>query len=260
MREISESQLFRSKPAVEKKSVEELKEIAFISMLGLRIALSEDLLSEWAEEYVRKTFRRNKFRDWRTDGTDLYAAMWGILQAEPDFDLTMLERWLRRPDDFRQAKRTILNMTETLDVDNESLRAIRRLVINWDDITEYQQKLAITRLLQIVRSRYQRSELLDKLNMLAKREKLEIKNVYNMETGEGPKTLEVHREKGGRTKSSMLPHAIGAAAGYAGGYGIVRQKSVKEEADAAATTSADIATFVKPIAGVKRRTPPKSTD
>jgi hypothetical protein len=64
------------------------------------------------------------------------------------------------------------------------MRAIRRLVMDWETITHTQKKLALTRLLQFMRNRAPKGELLPWLNRVGVLRDLEIDNVTNPETGE----------------------------------------------------------------------------
>lgn len=216
-----ESMLYRSKYNVERETDERLAEAIFITALALQIALYEEDTADWADYYVERTYRRNKFRSWRADATDLYAAIWGLSQRE-NVPIDDIERWLKRPRDKSTVRRFFMRLADQLDIDNPSLRSMRRLIMSWTDLSVYEQKLAMTRLLQILRARYQRSELLPQLTKISRRHNLEIKGVHNAETGEDPTRLHVNKQP--KKKSNGLAKAAAAVAGFGVGYALTKPK------------------------------------
>jgi hypothetical protein len=201
IQEISESKLIPSRAFLRDYDSEDLAELAFIHILSLRILLDEPVLKPFPQFYCRKTIRYGNFTTWHIDSTDLYVMLYGLISNEAKYDSSqhrlhvhmpvdalLLYRWLRAAADQHLdtalTHRLFVRLDTMFRVKNSSLRAIRRLVMDWDEITTQQRRLALTRLLQFMRTRAPKGELLAKLNRVAVLRNLEIDNVANPETGE----------------------------------------------------------------------------
>jgi hypothetical protein len=202
IRNISESTLIPNRAILHDYDSEKLAELAFINILSLRILLleKEDSTKLFAEKYCRKTVQAGNFKTWRADSTDIYVMLYGLISDEAKLDKNdhhlrifmpidplLIYQWFRyaadKHLDKNLNKRLFVKLDTMFRIKDSSLRAIRRLVMDWEDITVSQKRLALTRLLQYMRTRAAKGELLQKLNHVAVLHNLEIDDVKNPETG-----------------------------------------------------------------------------
>lgn len=248
MRTISESKLIPNRHLLQHYDSEDLAELAFMHILTVRILLAEPDLKPFPQTYCRKTIRYGNFKSWHIDSTDLYVMLYGLiaddakptatphkLQVYMPIDPLLVSRWLRagadRHADPALTHRLFVKLDSMFRVKNSSLRAIRRLVMDWDEITTRQRRLALTRLLQLMRQRAPRGELLRWLNRVAVLRNLEIDDVDNPETGEEkPSTIHHARFATLRTlaQESATAGATAASniAGLGGGFDTDYTKSI----------------------------------
>jgi len=239
---LSESNLFPSKNALTRKSAEDMVELLYLYVCAIRILLAEDETESWARPYLRKTIQFDNFDRWRVNGTDLYSILHSIYapdvvlkhEAESNkyrdnivIDYDNLYRWMRAGS-LNQSrsdvtKRLFTRMDYTFKIKNGSFRAIRRLVMDWPDLGKTDRQLAMTRLLQLLRVRAPRSELLPYLNRIARQHDLELDDVCNPETGEG--CQEPMLKKNSKLKTSFLSGLAAVAAGAAASYAISNRKN-----------------------------------
>lgn len=221
--QLSESQLFPSRKSLGKYEPQEISELAYLHIIALNILLSEEYSHVWATNYAKKTTRSTNFKKWRNDATDLYVMMHALtddsenLGDDNDADYyrdgigiypTMIFNWISRAgmnnEKEADTKRLFSKMDQMFRIRNGSMRAIRRLVQDWDDLSLHDKKLAMTRLLQFMRARCPKSDLLAQLTKLSASNKLELHGVNNPEALEGPR----------KPKGSFL---LSLGAGVAGG-------------------------------------------
>lgn len=79
-------------------------------------------------------------------------------------------------------RRFLLSIEKGLRIQDSKYRSIRRLAMDWHKETESTKKLVMTRLLQILRSKARRSELLPMLEKVSKQEKMELKGLPTMDS------------------------------------------------------------------------------
>lgn len=190
--ELSESKLFPSSLALSKLARPDLADLTHLYLCALRILLHDPNSAGWTRHYIRRTLRWNGFTQWRNDATDLYVLLHALTtQGEGVSALFQqsLLRWLRKAttDDGEheiEARRVFVRLDFDLGVKDGSLRAIRRLVMDWPVLTRREQRLAMTRMLQYLRSRASKAEILPYLTRVAQLGNLEIKGARNLETGE----------------------------------------------------------------------------
>jgi hypothetical protein len=257
--------MFPSKKALEKEDFESLTEAAYLMILALRILVHEN--DKYSIAFVQKTARSTSFRLWRADGNDLYmvlhaltTGMYALGGNEPEtVNCLPIMRWLREikitdAHDKTETSRLFVRMDRLLGIREASLRAVRRLIQDWPELSDYEKRLATTRLLQMIRTRLPKSELLPRLQVIARNRDWEIEDVCDQETGDNceadaPKRGYVHptsRAKPENKNGGLLASLAGAAAGFAGGYALTRRK-VKETASAGATGAASIASVAAPL-------------
>jgi len=233
MQEISESKLIPNKHFLHEYDSEELAELAYINILSLRILLfeKENGTKTFAEQYCKKTIRYGNFKHWHIDSTDIYVMIYGITSDEAKLDKNdhhlrihmpvdtlLIYKWLRAAADKHLDKnltdRLFVKLDTMFRIKDSSLRAIRRLVMDWEEIKTFQRRLALTRLLQYMRTKAAKGELLQKLNHVAVLRNLEIDNVDNPETGELKETkfsniLALENASAGSTSAGNVAAVVG---------------------------------------------------
>ena len=240
---ISESKLISNKKTLVDYSSEELAVLAYINILSLRILLSEKEsdVCIFAQQYCRKTSQYNNFKKWVTDGTDLYVVLYGLISDEArdekekqkshnsythmPIDNSLIINWLKSCGEKKNvvdvSSKLFVKLDTMFRIGDSSLRSIRRLVMDWETITTEQRKLALTRLLQFMRSRAAKGEILPKLNKVAVMRDLELDNVANPETGELKENLILTLEtaSAGATGAASIAAVVGGlGAGFDADY------------------------------------------
>lgn len=237
---LSESRLIPSKTSYRQYDAQDISEMVALYLCTLYILYCERESRETAISYARRTLQYGiHFGTWHTGGTDLYALLHGITDGtDIDFrnqsrserfrhqlpmDEILIVRWIRelsqgsiRPGTHRQL---FIRLDFNLKIENQSIRSVRRLVMDWKDLAEPEARLATTRLLQLLRNRAPRSELLGTLKDMADRHHLEINGARNKEAGipkynEPPKDINVPAAE---PKSNLLRSLATVGAGYAAG-------------------------------------------
>ena len=247
LNQLSESILFPTRKSLEKYQAQEISELAYLYILALYILHCENKTSVFAKGYAKKTTRANNFKLWRTDGTDLYVLLHSLSDDTENFSNdddpsyyhdgfkiypVVVYRWIAAigNDNLKDSdtKRLFAKLDQMFRISNGSMRAIRRLVQDWKIIPLKEQKLAVTRLLQFLRSRAKRGDILNTLNFLAGKNNLELKNVNNPE------------EEDTKKKSNFLTSLLTVGAGGLIGAALVK-KMHKESASSGATCAANVA-------------------
>ena len=236
LKELTESQLFTSKTGFRKHTGRELVEMLYLNIMAFRILTIED--EHFARNYARKTKYYNGFSNWHfTNITDLYLLVYGVTSGDIEvsqstdgylktvnFDEKKFLLWVKAVSSGEKvaesyASRFFLTIDQQLKINNTTYRSIRRLVGNWTDIGKHEQKLAITRLLQLMHDKSRSSDLLHQLEKIAHEKNLKLSNSEHLEEDDG---------------GGAAPAPAPASASVA-------------------TTSSDIATLVKPMGKVRRR-------
>ena len=235
---LSESHLIPSIANLRRYRADELADLVVLYVCTLYILYSHDETNQQARNYARRTLAHGiTFERWQTGGTDLYVMLYGLKADDVELDdqdasdrfksvvplgETLLVRWLREmaADNIHDYTHRALftRLDFNFKIGNSSIRAVRRLVMDWDNLDDYERRLAVTRLLQLMRSRAPRGELLATLRRLADHHDLEIEEVCDLETGEGcgvKKTYKPSARKPVRKGGSFLATLAGVAAGVA---------------------------------------------
>lgn len=202
---LSESRLIASNRNLRRYSAEELAELAVLYLCGLYILFNNNETEKFARQYAKRTLQYGThFEQWHSGATDLYAILHGLKNQDVQLDdpiasdkfrrivplgEAVLVRWLRDMASgtihMPQHRALFTRLDFNFKIGSSSLRAIRRLVMDWTDLTRSEHKLAMTRLLQMLRSRGAQSEVLPELNRLARSYNLELHDVCDPETGKG---------------------------------------------------------------------------
>lgn len=259
LNDLTESRMFPSKKALDREDFESLSETLFLLLVSLRILLTEDGL--YAHNYVRRTVEASNFKNWRSSGTDLYLCMHalstGLYEPGKEYPETIsmlaIHRWLkemRQSDgtDETETRRLFLRMERLLFIKDSSMKAVRRLVMDWPQLNNQQKRLSCTRLLQMLRARAQKADLLPMISDAARQNNWEMMGVCDKETGDDCDAPAEPINKGGF--KHPLSKALGFATGAAGAYALFRNKPKVKESDCGTTAASSIAGVAIPLGGI----------
>ena len=274
IQQLNESKLIPTASSFRKYTGKQIAELAYMHLVGLRILLCENSAMHKAQTYARRTAQYNGFSHHYSSETDLYLIFHALVDEQVElrmpeasreflqglyFDDGQMVRWLKAEANNTSAaetmaRRIFVTMDSHFGIKDSSLRAIRRLVLDWPRLTVREKKLALTRLMQYMRSRCRMSDILAELEILADEVGLEIAGVCNSETGEGCDAADSAHSASAPKKGNLM-RTLATVAGAAVGYHL--GKKMHEDATAGATAAADIAPNVQPLGQVQRRVPKK---
>lgn len=270
---IAESKLIPSQSNLKQYTAPDLAELAVLYICGLYVMHSFKETSPKAEAYAKRTTQYGvKWDKWQAGGTDLYVILYGLKasnvtlkdQADSDsfkgrlpFGEAALTAWIRQMASGHiqtMAHRTLFTRLDAnFKIGNSSIRAVRRMVMDWNDLDSHDRKLTMTRLLQLLKARAPKSEIMNDLRRVADRHDLEISGVCNKDTGENcvHDHGHGHDEKYKMDKStSTLVALAGIAAGVAFSNALSKKKKTDESATSGATGSASVASAPTAIGGI----------
>jgi len=233
-KELNESQLLPSVNHLSKFSLRDVADAVFLYLIALYIMKHEFEYAAIASKYAHRTLLNGHFDNFQSGSSDLrmlITALYGhsvivnnylsdqasngILRQRLNINENLIKSYLQSIQNAHlndnTESRLLLAIQNELNIEVSNYRSIRRLAIDWNDISRNDKQLLITRLLQAFRSRFKRSELLGYLEHLAKEEKLEMHGVTNAETGAEPSDT---KSKFGFLKS-LGAMAAGVATGMA---------------------------------------------
>lgn len=185
--QLSESKLLPTTASLLKHKPPQLAEWLLLNLCALRVLLAEEKTHGWAKAYARKTAHWGKFDLWRNDATDVYVllhAFKGVEQGDRWSGYKLNHKyvldWLRDAAQDESRATTMKRLFVRLDVDlkihDETLKAVRRLAMDWAGLETPKKKLLATKLIHLFRAKMPKSELLPKLQELARAEDLELAN------------------------------------------------------------------------------------
>lgn len=239
LKDLSEAQLIgRSRSGLTRFNARELADLLFLHLLGLQILKYEFYGLPEAKKYVQGVgplTNVDNFIGSRNEiymmlhvlfgkrGADASRALLKDPEANTEFfkqihmDFPLLRKYFglirAGKNDAAFERRFLLAMEHYLNINNQYYRAIRRLAMTWDRQSESTRRLVMTRLLQIMRSKARRSEMMGMLEYLSKKEKLEKPDLEPLE-GEGVGQNIQSQPK--KSMGFMKGLALGTAA-FAGG-------------------------------------------
>lgn len=237
LQSLSESRMLSSTAAYRKFSGRQVAELVYLHVIGLRILASEPMAKHFSTDYAARTIRYIGFAKWYQNATDLHLLIHALMAEDIDlklpdasnafketlyFDEQEIRFWLRDIAHTHinepRTHRLFLNLDGQFQIKDGSMKAIRRLVMDWPHCTTRQKQVAMTRLLQILRVRARYSDILVQLEKLATQLRLELHNVDNVETGDEAKHDGSDPEHIQPKKKSLLKSiaatGIGAVLGY----------------------------------------------
>jgi len=195
--DLNESTMFRSKQQVQTTDARFMIDFAFINLLTIELLFNEGETNSSAQSYAAKTIQYQNFNSYQQSGTDLYIALNSILTKKLVGDRLVASKINKLAVPYSKIKDYLIKLSNgvsypganafffslerSFDITNSNYKDLRRLITNWSNLDDNQQKLVVTRLLQFYRTTAIRSELYQVLNDYAREQDLELKNVKNAE-------------------------------------------------------------------------------
>lgn len=210
IKDLNESRIFSSRSNFGRYSLREVANGAFLYFLTIQILRNELEYKNKIKQYSYSVIQYQGYDNYKSTGNDLYQFLYILKNAEELSDelknegnnLRLAKRirinklaihqWLNnvyKPIHTSIDHRFLYDLEQSLVITDYSYKAIRRMVEEWPDLTTDQRQHAITRLLQALRYKYARSELLPWIDDYSRRRGYELKGVDNAETGEKGKSL-----------------------------------------------------------------------
>ena len=185
---LSESRLFRTKKMANDVNIDDAADLVFVHFLVLNIFNKDYDFAPLASDVAKRTMIFRNFDYFRTNGTDMYMALNRLMGKDNDIgddekDEIAKERLsLYKPDilrfllhyannrsDTSFEQRYLLRYQRNLNVQDGMLKSVRRLVGDWDNLSQNQRALVVTRLVQWFRRKARLAEIFPALLKLQKR-------------------------------------------------------------------------------------------
>jgi len=185
---LSESRLFRTKKMANDVNIDDAADLVFCHFLVLNIFNKDYDFAPLASDVAKRTMIFRNFDYFRTNGTDMYMALNRLMGKDNDIgddekDEIAKERLsLYKPDilrfllhyannrsDTSFEQRYLLRYQRNLNVQDGMLKSVRRLVGDWDNLSQNQRALVVTRLVQWFRRKARLAEIFPALLKLQKR-------------------------------------------------------------------------------------------
>ncbi len=218
----------------------DIVDLAFLYMVALHILRCEYQTAEWAMLYARRTIIHSNFKSTDFNNTDLYQLLnmvsnptgslsdqlagssknellWSELKFNPNTIRSFLQNVASKSYNIDAQKRSLLQIENQLHITTSNYRSVRRIAVDWNtpQISAEAQKLAITRLLQALRAKAKRGDLLPHLEKISQKNRYELTGVCDTETGSNCDAVAPAAKQGmGFLKSLALGALAGAAIGH----------------------------------------------
>lgn len=207
---IQESSLLYSLSAVNRYNARDIADLCFLYAICLHILRQEFEFAPWAHSYAQDTV---KYGDWdqiRVHETDLYQFLnildkqdvrWThhLKDAKPSHLLMheihvghmewskFLRNLAANKYDTDLAARLLMRLEQDLKISVSNYKSMRRIASDWDQdhVTTEAKSLVVTRMLQALRYKAVRGDILRPWEKMAKLRKLELTDVCDPETQKG---------------------------------------------------------------------------
>ena len=205
---VTESSLFASFSSVNRYNARDIADLTFLYFITLHVLRVNWHSAPLARQYAQRTMSHGGWEDPYLSGTDLYQLLNITLAHSSNFvahlknpeasqalvhDLMLdshdVKRFLQNiassgySDDL--SARLLFRFERELRITVTNYKSVRRICVDWNTshIDDEAKSLAVTRLLQAMRNRALRGDLIRPLQELAQRERLELKQACDPETG-----------------------------------------------------------------------------
>jgi len=215
---LGEARMFKTRQQISSEGARGLTDHLFVGLLSLYAMSNDYKYAPVAKQYARRTGMYGGFNKPSPSGTDIYQTMFtlnkpgGLADSEADklllakvsFSDTQIKQFLKKVETGQanpgQAKAFFYKLEKQLAIQDPKLRAARRLIGDWTNLTTQQQQLASTQLNKYYRLNARRSDLTPLFK------KFSDENNLNL------------NQKEKKTVGQKVARAAGAfAAGYAAG-------------------------------------------
>ena len=184
---LSESRLFRTKKMAGDVNIDDAAELVFVHFLILNIFNKDYDFAPLAGDIASRTMVYRNFDYFRTNGTDMYMALNRLMGKDNDIGnekdeiakgrlslqkadiLRFLLHYSNNRSDASFEQRYLLRYQRNLNVQDGMLKSVRRLVGDWDNLSQNQKALVVTRLVQYMRRKARLAEIMPALLKLQKR-------------------------------------------------------------------------------------------
>jgi hypothetical protein len=172
LRTLCESKLFPSQKSLEAKSNSQIADLTYRYILILRILLLEEDARKFAKGYVKKATEWGNFHKFHTNANDLYLLLHRLDEIDHPskgkghytINLDQIHRWLaacgRGQDNEGTTRRIFLRLDADLKIHSQSMKALRRIVLDWNDQTTREKADTTEKLFKGLRHDAPRSEIL----------------------------------------------------------------------------------------------------
>jgi len=185
---LSESRLFRTKKMANDVNIDDAAELVFVHFLILNIFNKDYDFAPLAGDIASRTMVYRNFDYFRTNGTDMYMAFNRLMGKDNDIGddkkdeiaksrlslqkadiLRFLLHYSNNRSDASFEQRYLLRYQRNLNIQDGMLKSVRRLVGDWDNLSQNQKALVVTRLVQYMRRKARLAEIMPALLKLQKR-------------------------------------------------------------------------------------------
>ena len=185
---LSESRLFRTKKMAGDVNIDDAAELVFVHFLILNIFNKDYDFAPLAGDIASRTMVYRNFDYFRTNGTDMYMALNRLMGKDNDIGdnekdeiargrlslqkadiIRFLLHYSTNKSDASFESRYLLRYQRNLNIQDGMLKSIRRLVGDWDNLSQNQKALVVTRLVQYMRRKARLAEIMPALLKLQKR-------------------------------------------------------------------------------------------
>lgn len=236
MQSLEENWLFRSRN-VSDYNAQDITDLAFLYMVTLHILRCEYDTASFAMSYAKRTAAHSNFKTVDRSSTDLYQflnivsdptgevsellkdqtknqILWHTVRLNPTMIRTFLTNIAALHYDNDDQKRLLFAIENQLHITTSNYRSMRRIAVDWDsaEVSSQMKKLTVTRMLQALRAKARRGDILPTLEKLAGHRKYEMLNVCDPETGRGCEA-EPEPQPQDRGMGFLKALALGALAG-----------------------------------------------
>ena len=174
---LGEARMFKTRQQIESEGARSLADHLFVGLMSLYAMSNNYEYAPVAGGYASQTTRKGGFNTPSPTGTDLYQTLFtlnkpdGLLNSTQDkmlmnkmkIDNVRIKRFLNNLATGKinsgQAQQFFYKLEKDLAIQNPKLRATRRLVQNWNDLSTQQQQLATNQILQYYRTKGMRSDI-----------------------------------------------------------------------------------------------------
>ena len=174
---LGEARMFKTRQQIGNAGADSITDHLFVSLMSLYMMSNNYEYAPVAKSYASQTMRRGNFNSPSPSGSDLYQTMHtllkpeGLINSEKDkllmnkvrIDQPRIKRFLRQIEQGNvssgQAQQFFYKLEKDLAIQDPKLRATRRLVQNWNDLSTQQQQLAATQIDKYFKVKGMRSDI-----------------------------------------------------------------------------------------------------